>query len=91
MKEFSLLLATQWGDKNKVIKLHKSGVSLKGEVGKMTPLMHASICRCSGMFGIFDYIFEHIATEGIDVNGKEERGRTALHIACDNGGTYQCI
>lgn len=84
MKEFSLLVAAQWGNLKKVIKLHKSGVSLKGEVGKMTmtPLMHASICRSSGMF---EYIFEHIATEGIDVNAKEERGRTALHIACDNG------
>ena len=83
MKEMHLDCFACNGNLKKFIKLHKSGVSLKGRVGKMTPLMYASISRCDGMF---DYIFKHIATEGIDVNAKEKTsGRTALHIACDNG------
>jgi ankyrin repeat protein len=78
-----MVIAAARGELRKVKNLHEQGVSLNSyDMFHMTPLLHASADRATG---VFEYIFEHIATDAIDVNFRSNGDVTALHIAAQNG------
>lgn len=76
-----MITAVCQGQLKKVKMFHEQGVSLNILDNNLTPLIHASVDRSTG---VFEYIFERIASEGIDVNYFSS-GYTALHMAAYNG------